>query len=289
MGPQGCKYSEGYASFEGVVNGHNDSLFRLLRMAISDKLSIHFLQGSYVDYLTRRIRRLIIGKDLKAVQEKQITMPLIIPMDLQTGITTELQSRYDNIPADALSNLLIPVHDPSTHDPRTATLPPLFDTVTENGNLRYWLITNESMWAGPHRALDEVAEILNSLFSWFLQHENKSDPSTMQYNPGTDNPQCIWHLAESFRRRLVLPNASEKIERGQILPDRETLLFRAWALTPLPRVERSYDEDNLYMIRFQRALDRELVKEGGIPDELFWNEGDEGAWGDEEGVPVWRD
>ena len=35
-------------------------------------------------------------------------------------------------------------------------------------------------------------------------------------------------------------------------------------------------------------VEDELGKEGDIADELFWKDGDEGAWDDELGVPMWR-
>ncbi|KAL8724365.1 MAG: hypothetical protein Q9181_006858 [Wetmoreana brouardii] len=281
-GPHNAALFDG---FQRDVDSHNDQLFRSMRRAISDKLNIHHRQGSYVDYLTRRIRRLVIGRNLQSVQEKQLTMPLIIPMDLETSIKAELESCYEDIPHDVVSKLLIQVHDPSKHEPRTATVPPLFDTVNESGNLRYWVISNESMWAGQHRALDEVSELLASLFNWFVRCDHLSDPTTHNFNPRTDNDQCIWHLADSFRRRLILPEASEKLERGQLLPEREACLFRSWIMTPPARVKRNYDEDDRLMSKFQKKL----ASEDDIPDKLFWIDGDEGTWGDEEGMPVWRD
>ncbi|KAL8706294.1 MAG: hypothetical protein Q9201_000670 [Fulgogasparrea decipioides] len=280
----GPNLNSSFDVFERRVAVHNNDLWGLLRFAISDKLNIHHRHGSYVGYLTRRIRRLVAGRDLDAVREKQITMPLVVPLDLQRYITNDVQSRYEDLPENALSKLLLPVHDPSKYDSITATVPSLHDTASEIGNLRYRLVTNQSMWAGQHRALDEVAELLNSLFSWFMHREDFSLPVTDGHKFATDNDQCIWHLAASFRRRLILPKASTKLERGQSLPAREARLFRAWALTPLPRVERPYEEENEKMQEFQD----EVARGGDIPDGLFWGEGNKGTW-DEEGVPVWLD
>ncbi|KAL8690061.1 MAG: hypothetical protein Q9218_004414 [Villophora microphyllina] len=279
----GRDHSYDFQNFDRLVDDHNNALFRLLRMTISDRVNIHHRVGSFVNYLTRRIRRLIVGQYLKGVQEKQITIPLVIPADLQTTLTNELQARQ--LPDSMVSQLLIPVHDPSKHDPRTATVPSLQDNATESGNLRYWLVTNDNMWAGQDRVLDEVAELLTALADWFAHCGAKSDPSTWAFNPGTDNDHCIWHLANMFRRRLVLPELSDKPQRGQILGSREGCLFRAWALTTPPKVERGFKDDERVMAKFQK----ELAKAADVPDHMFWAAGDEGTWGDGEGVPVWRD
>lgn len=270
--------------FKSNATSHNGDLFWALRRAIAQKLNIDPHQGRYVGYLTRRIRRLIADGNLRGVQAKQITMPLIIPMTLQAYITDELGYQYDDLPDDALSLLLIPAHDPSKYDPATATLPSLRDTVNESGNIRYWLITNRSMWAGRHRLLDEVAELLLALFTWLARTGvvlHRNEPT----NLGTDNPECLWHLAQIFRRRLVLPETSNTLERGQVLPEREARLFRAWALSspPGPESYRSWDDNELH-----NSQD-ELTEEGDVADELFWKDGDQGTWDNEEGVPVWRD
>ena len=265
------------------MNIHNSQLFRILRTAIGEKLNINPRQGRYVNYLTRRIRRVIVGPDLESVMKKQITMPLIIPMELQAYITDELEHQYDDLSDKALSKLLIPAHDPSRYDPSTTNMPSLLDTVDESGNLRYWLTTNESMWAGQHRVLDEVAELLRALFDRFMKNYNASDPDR-QLRQGTDTQQCLWHLARIFRRRLILPGISNTLERGQILPEREARLFRAWALARPPRVLSYLGEDD----EPTEKLEKELANQGDVPDELFWKDGDEGTWDDEAGVPVWQ-
>ena len=78
------------------------------------------------------------------------------------------------------------------------------------------------------------------------------------------------------------------MKRGQLLSERETKLFRAWALAPLSRVERTYDEDEVLMEAFQDRYEAEMAgKKGIVSGKAFWNEGDEGDWDDGEGVPVW--
>ncbi|KAI4166976.1 MAG: hypothetical protein LQ343_007581 [Gyalolechia ehrenbergii] len=260
------------------VNDHNNALFFTLRKVVGERLNIDPQQGRYVNYLTRRIRRLIVDRDFDSVQAKQLTMPLLIPMDLETHITNELAHGYDDLPENALSQVLIPAHDPSKHDPATATMPSLHDTVNESGNLRYWLISKKSMWAGQHRVLDEVSELLAALFDWFKSGKY----GNVTY--ATDDPHCTWHLAEILRRRLILPETSCTLERGQTLPLREARLFRAWALARPLRIERSFDEDDWKMCKFLN----QLAKDRDVADELFWKDGDEGTWDCEEGVPVWQ-
>ncbi|KAL8932077.1 MAG: hypothetical protein Q9216_006972 [Gyalolechia sp. 2 TL-2023] len=268
------------------TNDHNNDVFNTLRRAVAGMLNINPWQGRYVNYLTRRIRRIIVDRDFDSVQAKQLTTPLIIPMDLETHVTNELSHRYNDLSENALSQLLIPAHDPSTYDPATATMPSLHDTVNESGNLRYWIISNKSMWAGQHRVLDEVSDLLEALFDWLLSGKKR-----IGLNYATDDPHCIWYLAMIFRRRLILPRTSRTLERGQRLPLREARLFRAWALARPPSMnEPSGDEHDRESRRLHKVLAKVQDKQaeaGDVPDELFWKDGDEGTWDCEEGVPVW--
>ncbi|KAL8925780.1 MAG: hypothetical protein Q9208_003277 [Pyrenodesmia sp. 3 TL-2023] len=263
--------------FETKVNDYNDRLFRTLRTVVGRRLNIDPFQGSYMGYLTRRIRHLIVGRDLDAVQSKQLTTPLLMPMGLENYIKNELSSQYDGVPGEALSKLLLPAHDPLKYDPANTPVQSLPDTVEEKGNLRYWLVTNKSMWAGQHRVVDEVSELLVALSEYFAKDILLPD------NLDTGASECIRHLLAAFRRRLVLPEMSDTAERGEILPSREARLLRAWALTRPPAVERSFEGDDEIMQR----LEDELAQDGDVPDHLFWQDGDEGSW-DEEGVPVWQ-
>ncbi|KAL8983513.1 MAG: hypothetical protein Q9205_002274, partial [Flavoplaca limonia] len=262
-------HSMTFAQFDTLVDEHNNELFWILRRAIAEKLNIGPRDGRYVDYLTRRIRRLVIGPDLESVSKQQITMPFIVPMTLEVAMDSELTARCAGTPGLKPEHLpsLIPVHDPSKHDPRTATVPSLADTVKDSGNLRYWLITNENMWAGLHRAADEVSELLTALFDWFLQCERLRGWDTTMH--GTDAPQCIRHLAKAFRRRLVLPKETDTRVRGQ-LSKREARLFRPWALVRPARVKRAYDEEGQ-----MESLEDRMEQEGDVDDGVFWNEGDD--------------
>ncbi|KAL8655588.1 MAG: hypothetical protein Q9210_000798 [Variospora velana] len=265
------------SEYELELNSYNDGLFQTLRTLVGQRLNINPFHGSYVGYLTRRIRCVVVDHALKPVQGKQITMPLLIPMDLQNFIENDLSNRYDGATNDDLKKLLMPAHDPSKYYPTTVSVPPLPDIADERGNLRYLLITNKSMWAGQNRVLSEVTELLLALTEWF-QHKD-----FLLSDLTDDNSAWIMHLLKSFRRRLVLPETSEMTERGQTLPLRETRLFRAWALTRPPAVERTSAGYDVRM----KAFEHELAGRDDVPDHLFWRDGDESAWYDEEGVPAW--
>ena len=247
------------------------------------------------NYLTRRIRRQVYGPDIESVLEKQITVPLVIPWDLENYILTQLPQDFQDLPRYVTDHkVLIPVHDTSKYDPNTAILPSLQDVASEKGNIRYWVISNTSMWTGQHRALDETAEILWSLFHWF-KHED-SYPNDV----GTEAKECLWHVARCCRRRIILPgilsdegydyrvsSTPENLIQTVSPTRRERLIFRPWVFhTPaMPDWLREYQDDALFSAHVLFDEDAVLYP---FPDELFWNEGDEGEW-DGEGAPCWRE
>lgn len=220
------------------------------------------------------------------MQEKQITIPVNVPFGLENYLLNLLPQEYDDLPSHSTDfKPLIPVHDSSKYDPSTASLPSLRETASENGNLRHWVITNESMWASQHRVLDEFAELMWSLFYWFIQ--------AIRSRPGAgvsklhDEFLSCWRLARSFRRRIVLPefpfSGPQPVRMKSDLPSlREALLFRPWAFISPAKPYRDFtsEDDNKH----------ELFDEEGalypFPDKLFWDPSDEGTWG-EEGVPEW--
>ncbi|KAI4211607.1 MAG: hypothetical protein LQ351_005648 [Letrouitia transgressa] len=269
--PESCLYDTELATDE--CNGF---LFSKLREIVESR--VHGI-GSYRGYLTRKIRHTIEGSDLAAVQAKQITLPLVIPSNLQDCVTRQLSSRYPEIES-LVRNLLIPIHDSAVYRPLGfPALPSLIDTATENGNLRYWLITNQSMWSGQHYALSEAAELLSILFQWFfLLDENEDLPRDDGEVPGTENAHCIWYVADELRKQLFLPNlqAPASTARRLKIPLNEALLFRSW-MAETPETE---DANRFWSHRAP-------MDEASMVDEsLFWKPGDEGDW-DEEGAPAW--
>ncbi len=135
------------------------------------------------------------------------------------------------------------------------------------------------MWAQQHRVMDETAELMWALFHWFHQ-------GTGIARIGTDKPDCKWHLARSFRRRMVLPGVSDhSVTMKSGLPSlRETLLFRPWAFAnPI-----TFDRHAIGRDHHCHELFNDAWALYPFPDELFWHASDEGTW-DEEGVPCWTD
>lgn len=202
---------------------------------------------------------------------KQLTIPVIIPQDLEYYILYTLPQRYADLPDHFTSQpCLIPLHNPAAY---TGTnIPSLPDNASEAGNLRYWVITNESMWAGQHRAIDEVFELLWALFHWLMQ---QSLSGGLSLNVNTSNLECVYHIARTFRRRVVMPGVSEHEELGPGLPSkREAALFRPWALLSPVMVDRSaWDEDTSHEL-----FDDESIRYP-FEDELFWK-GDEEELGE---------
>lgn len=227
-------------------------------------------------------------RDFRSVQEKQITIPVNVPFGLENYLMTTLPQEYDDLPSLFMDfKPLVPVHDSSKYNPSTASIPSLRDTTAESGNLRYWVITNESMWASQHRVLDEFTELMWALAHWF---NRALSPAT---NTGVytleDNSLACWQLARSFRRRIVLPEVpsdrAPPVAMKSGLPSlRETLLFRPWALISPAKPDREYTESS--------EAAHELFDEDAVlypfPDSLFWESGDEGSW-DEEGFPEWTE
>ena len=235
------------------------------------------------NYSTRRIRRQVHGEDLKSVQEKQITIPVNIPFGLENYLLAGLPQDFDDLPSMFTDfPPLIPIHDPSKYDPNTASLPSLRDAAAETGNLRYWVITNETMWASQHRALDEFAELMWALFHSFAHAMSAASQTPLSILH--DNSAACWHLARSFRRRIVLPELpcfhveSHALRPGQASL-REALLFKSWAFLSPAKPDRDNITDDS-TDNFQEEI---LYP---FPDDLFWHFSDEGTW-DEEGVPEW--
>lgn len=95
------------------------------------------------------------GSDIGSVFDKQITLPLLIPHDLEAYLEHQAGDALSQAHPDFIvsqDRLLMPVHEIG-HG--TIILPDLHDQATAAGNLRYWVIGNELMWAGIHSTLDE--------------------------------------------------------------------------------------------------------------------------------------
>ena len=210
------------------------------------------------------------GPPFQAVQEKQITIPLIVPYGLEDFLIRKLREDYPDLPVTSIP--LIPLHDATNYDATASILPSLRDSMTEEGNLRYWVITNTSMWAGQHRVLDEMTEILWSLHSLFKALQMASPGETFD----SFGPR---YLQNWYKHRYP-----ETLDEGR----RDLLLFRKWVLpTPLPTFVEYYNSNGRDIISFHPLFDEKVIKYP-FPNELFWNAGEEGEWDRGEGVPEWR-
>ena len=224
------------------------------------------------NYLTRRIRFHVYGPTFQAVQEKQITIPLLITQRLEDFLLRKVWEDYPDLPA--ASKPLIPLHDATKYDAATSNLPSLRDTTTEKGNLRYWVITNTSMWAGQHRVLDEMTEILWDLQSFYQAAQETNYPGLLSF----------FGFGPQYSRKkhtLLYPETRDK--------DRlDVLLFRQWVLpTPQPTMPVSLTSKRRGGITFHPLFNEEALRYP-FPNDLFWNDGDEGEWDQGDGVPEWR-
>lgn len=144
-----------------TIDQYNEREFFHLQGAICGRLQIPPQRSGYNNYLTRRIRRQVYGPDFNAVQEKQITIPMVVPAELEAHIDDSIL-----LHVNLGYRPLIPVHDPSKHDQQNARLPSLPINGHDSGNLRYRIVSNESMWAGMD-ALDDLSQALWCLDTWF--------------------------------------------------------------------------------------------------------------------------
>jgi len=233
----------------------------------------------------------VYGYDLASVQEKQITIPVIVPCDLEDLLLTGLQQHYPDLPVSATQfPSLIPVHDPSTYNPSSTQIPSLLDTTGEKGNLRYWVITNESMWAGQHPALDAAWQVLEGLVSSFQCVFN----TDMDGPVDTDSVLFWGHLARHLRTPYVLHEIVEHynmMENPASFWD-EARLFQSWALD-IPFEKTSLELGFMtYPTKYRVGEVHDLFDAAEylypFPDELFWKDGDEGEL-EKEGIAQWKD
>lgn len=276
------------------------SLFRgaaaSVRVDIPSSISMANLTPLDRNYLTRRIRRYVYGPDIESVFEKQITIPLIIPWDLENYILHQLPQDFQDLPTHATEHkTLIPVHDTSRYDPTTAVMPSLQDEASEKGNVRYWVITNSSMWAGQHRAIDEISEMLWSLSYWFTETVDILPSASY----GTEAKECLWHMARACRRRLVLPriprddghdhrisssSSPAKSMTATVPTLHENLLFRSWAFRS-PMMPEWPSNDSTKSKTRPQEIRQSLIDEHVLlyefSEHLFWTKGDEGEWNED--------
>ena len=145
------------------------------------------------------------------MMEKQMTIPLLIPAELESQLRDLIDSR-----TDVGHPWLIPVHDPSKHDSQAARLPSLPEYGHASGNPRYWVISNESMWAGRYQGFDDVSEVLLCLHRWF------EFAGLTRNESSTESPECLFWIIQYLRRRLgphpFASSIDDHVRRKQGLP-----------------------------------------------------------------------
>ena len=269
--------------FAEDVDEYNAEVWEDTKTAICSKLGIDRRDSGFMNYCTRRVRRMVHGSDLASVQEKQITTPVVVPSILEKYILSELPQQY-GLPAHFVdpdaTKALIPLHDPTRHDPSVASIPSLHDIEDESGNLRYWVITNKSMWANQHEVMDEIAELMWCIFKWFTSACNVHPPLL-----DFEAPECVWSLARYLRHRIILP----EIPGDPISSLRQGILFKPWILRREDDEEIT-DEGVLDVTQQQAevAMASTSIPEYPLPNEYDWHEGDEGDWIGHD-VPAWTD
>ena len=197
----------------------------------------------------------------------QLTIPVLIPHDLELSINNALKSAGSGLPAHFLSSpMLIPLCDTSAHDPaaqNAPSIPPLRDTGSEEGNLRYFVITNKSMWSGQSVLTDGIFTVARVLFE-SLGYGTGHGMDCRQY-------EMIKRLANSLQGTLRPPSPCLRDTQlsNHGLDPAEVASFRSWAF------EWNGEE-----------LDDDY--NDVCPDKEFWEDGDEGEW-DGLNVPAWRE
>ncbi|KAI5814127.1 hypothetical protein BZA77DRAFT_319653 [Pyronema omphalodes] len=128
------------------LHDHNNQLFYAVKRSIETYLN---RPPTYVGYFNRRFRRFMGGPYLYEVMEKQITLPLWVPIELERHIEAVAAKTSQTILIKA-TNKMSDIHE---------------RTETEDWNLRIWIISHETMWAhSVSRELDEIFEVLWAIF-----------------------------------------------------------------------------------------------------------------------------
>ena len=140
----------------------------------------------------------IYGPDLDSVLAKDIAIPLVLPWKLERYILDEILHQSTDSTYGTAKRLLIPIHDPFKYAPTAGALPSLQNNTTEQGNIRYWIISAERMWKGQKDDLDIIADIFTLLALWFMYKCNQD--AEMK-----DDEDLLPTIAEYLLRRVVSP------------------------------------------------------------------------------------
>ncbi|PWW79756.1 hypothetical protein C7212DRAFT_355530 [Tuber magnatum] len=243
------------------INAHNNSLFANLREAIEMLLGSDAPRGpDWKGYLSRRIRRVMFVDNIDEVFQKQITIPVCVPVALEEYVENTMRDACDQhgMPWSDEFRVLIPIHNPNN----TTRVPP----PVGRWNYRYWVIGNTTMWAKWDPRIDEIFEVLWSIFHMETQPESFA----YRCNPDVIEDRSLAKtLAAKFDQRIIpasslIPQA-EQTALGSWPDAREKELFHEWMIY-FPQVQsRTYTYD-MHHTHYIEGRVR------AFPDELWWNE-----------------
>jgi hypothetical protein len=197
-------------------------------------------------------------------------MFLEIPESLEVYLTNLVKEALEgsNIETDADSLQFLFAFFEPTRPTQSSDHDVFEEDIDAEIHLRNWVVNNDLMWAGIDRRIDEVFEVLWTLFHWRTQVDIAVDTTT---------EECVQFLAQHYRSRLpqsldsetAISSDAHKVPSQGVLPERERLLYLHWVLRWPENQERQYNEaPNM----FYSDSDVKYPP----PEELFWNNGDEG-------------
>jgi len=255
------------------------------------------------DYLTRRIRRMTHSQDIGELLDRfQITIPISVPYDLELYIQETFTDalKEAGFPENEKHDILIPVHKPGTGG---GSLPDLKEST--HYNIRYWTVDSTLAFAGIHRKIDEIYEVLwtfhtvsralrepSIILGNIVDESRNSAPEeddelktqfelmlgrrvtqlSRQQLAGVSKDE---HSAEKFEENTSeaqKPGAisSESVNSTLFPDERERSLFESWLLeAPLP-IYRHYTEGTYH---------RDYHEQDYVfpPEHMYWREGVDGV------------
>ena len=221
-----------------------------------------------------------------------LSIPLAIPADLEEFIRDDLLPSIPNLPHHYDRNgVLIPIIDPLVNQ-ASAILPSLRDSRAEAGNLRYWMINKENMWAGQHPILDELSEVYKAIHCAQSFDHAGMDPfykRELKHNYDATEPDSILSLAHVLRRRTLGPACLKGHSRpASGINQREKLLFHAWILSDPARCNEGYSTETDDYGKGRRDEFDQDDYIYPIPESLFWTDGEEEQY-PADYVPDWTE
>jgi hypothetical protein len=238
------------------MEGHNSQLFYAVRRSIETYLH---RPPTYVGYFNRRFRRFMGNSNFQDAMEKQITLPLWVPLELERYIETIAAKTSQKILIHA-TNRMHAIHG---------------RTETEDWNLRIWIISHETMWAHSiSREIDEIFEVLWAIF-YFSWDIGRTGPGISLAQPVHERERvALQYISALLERRPIL---DEGLTEEQIARKR----WNDWLMDAPQQLKRRYRS---LVDGYVHPLYSEMKYGIHPPESFFWGEEDQM---DDKGV--WRD